>query len=147
MDANTETAKKQEYTDVPHMDKENTSFEPACPYYPDPDSELVCPYFIMANRMGPAETVMGKGNWAGFASLSLILGVISICLCWLSIAIYPAFSFVIMSILAIVFGMLGMRDGKNVRNGRMSSGVGLVLGILALVFTLLSLVIGFMFWR
>lgn len=116
-------------------------FKPACPYYPNPNSELVCPYFMLANNMGASG---GKANWAGLASL--IMGIISISMCWLSLLVFPAFIFIILSILAIVFGGLGMRAGQASRNGRLSSGAGLILGILALVFTLLLLFMRLIFW-
>ncbi|MBA3045147.1 MAG: DUF4190 domain-containing protein [Candidatus Thermoplasmatota archaeon] len=115
--------------------------KPKCPYYQDTGSELVCPYFMMSNHLGPggAPGANGRTNWAGIASL--ILGIISISMCWLSILLFPAFIFIVLAILGITFGGLGLRNGFRARTGKAAAIAGLILGILALIFSILLLMI------
>jgi hypothetical protein len=144
LETKNEDAGKQKATVEVQASAGNAYLEPSCPYYPDPNSELVCPYFMMANHIGSSELAKGRGNWLGRASL--ILGIISISMCWFSIIIYPAFTFGTLSILAIIFGVLGTRNSENDKNRKLAAGIGFVLGILALVFTFLCVAMGTMFW-
>ena len=110
--------------------KKDTQPRPSCPYYPDPDSGLACPYYLIARTSMGGEKV----NWAGMASL--ILGILCMCLCWLSLFLFPVIIFLVMSVLIIIFGGLGIYSGRKSGSGRISSTAGLVLGILSLVFTI-----------
>ncbi|MFO7618753.1 MAG: hypothetical protein R6W91_03760 [Thermoplasmata archaeon] len=121
--------------------KQDIGIKPKCPYYQDSGSELVCPYFMLANHVGPggAAPLNGRANWAGIASL--VLGIICISMCWFSLLLFPALIFIVMSILGIIFGGIGLRNGARARNGKVAAGAGLVLGILSLVFTVILVMI------
>jgi len=120
--------------------------KPRCPYYPESESGLVCPYFMMANNMGPNGMARANGgfNWAGIASL--VLGIVSITMCWFSILLFPALIFIVLTILGITFGVLGLRNGSRAGMGKAAAVAGLVLGIIALVFTLLLLFMRLIWW-
>ena len=103
--------------------------KPSCPYYPDRDPGLACPYYLVA-RSGMAGE---KVNWAG--SASLILGILCICLCWMSLLLFPAAIFIVASVLTIIFAGIGLHASRRLGSGRLASIAGLVLGIISLVMT------------
>jgi hypothetical protein len=117
--------------DVQEPSEKVSGPKPSCPYYPDRDSGLACPYYLIAR------TGMGgeKVNWAGMASL--ILGILCVCLCWLSLVAFLAVAFVVASVLTVVFAGLGLFFSRKHGSGRLSSVAGLVLGIIGLVMSVL----------
>jgi hypothetical protein len=136
-----QNARKQESTAKTQANAANACFKPACPYYPDPKSELACPYFMMANYIGPN----GNGgnpkkiNWVGITSL--ILGIITIAMCWLSIISFMFMIFLVLSILSIIFGSIGLYFGQKNGSGKFVAGAGLVLGIISLLLTIFFLLL------
>ena len=77
----------------------------------------------------------------------MILGIISMSMCWLGIFLIPAVILIITSILAIIFSGIGLRT-----NGRPGVSVrpawaGLILGILAMSFTIIFLLLRYyIYW-
>ncbi len=119
--------------------------KPKCPYYPESPSELHCPYFMMSSN---SNMVMGGGfngqkTWPSYASLTL--GIIAICISWISII--PRIGIIIIiitlvfSILAIIFGGVGLRSLPYGARGRAGSVGGIILGIISIV---LTLILGFL---
>lgn len=125
----------------------NAGPKPKCPYYSDTMSELVCPYYMMSNMCGamgiPYQN--GKPNWAGMAGL--IMGIISMSMCWLSLLLFPALIFIIISILAIIFSGIGLRNGGRPGTSKTSAWAGLILGILSLIFTITFLMLRLSWYR
>ena len=124
------------------------SMKPECPYYEKTGSGLTCPYFMMSNNMpAMANGYMahnGKPNWAGVTSL--VLGIISITMCWFSLLGFLSIVFMILSILAIVFGSIGLRLGQRMSAGKAAAIAGIILGIISLIFTVLFFMIRLTYW-
>ncbi|MDD4308398.1 MAG: hypothetical protein PHU53_06290 [Thermoplasmata archaeon] len=122
--------------------------KPACPYYENTGSGLACPYFMIANNMPMMgmghQPINGKPNWAGVTSL--VLGIISITMCWMSLLGILSIVFIILSILAIVFGAIGLRLGQRMTPGKAAAIAGIILGIISLIITILFFMIMWM-WR
>lgn len=68
---------------------------------------------------------------------SLILGILCVCLCWLSLVAFLAAVFVVASVITVVFAGLGLFSSRRHGSGRLSSVAGLVLGIISLVMSVL----------
>jgi len=111
---------------------------PSCPYYPDQDRSLVCPYYLVA-RDGLGG---GGANWAGMASL--VLGILCVCLCWLSLLAFLVAVFVAASVLTVIFAGIGLYASRRHGSGRLSSVAGLVLGIISLVMSVLFYMLSLM---
>jgi hypothetical protein len=121
--------------------------KPKCPYYQDSPANLYCPYYMMSTQYHPTGMyAQHRGsNWPGM--VSLVLGIIAIVLSWLSIVPFFFIIFIgtiILSVLAIIFGSIGLR---NTRMGMKGSGpaiAGIVLGLLATVISVLFFMLGLM---
>ena len=75
----------------------------------------------------------------GMAVASLILGILSLILCWI-----PGVNFVaiILAIVAIILGILGMKKAKEPMTGGRGMAIGgLITGILGLIISILILAV------
>lgn len=97
--------------------------------------EKLIPVEPEVNNFTPIENNVPpvKDN-SGFATASLILGIISL------ISSFCCCSNIVTAVLAIVFGIMGRKSSKST-----FATVGLILAIVSLVFTLISFVLFFAF--
>ncbi|MBI5000095.1 MAG: DUF4190 domain-containing protein [Euryarchaeota archaeon] len=133
-----------------HAGSDIIHLKPKCPYYVDTQSNLYCPYFMMASQypmMGLPQN--GYPRWPGTSSL--VLGILALVLSWLCFIPYigflPFIIVLILSVLSIVFGAFGMRAIPAGMRGRGTAIAGFILGMLGLVLGIVFLILSLILFR
>lgn len=108
------------------------------PVQPGPPPEL--PPHGMPYGYGPPQTILYGRETNGIAIAAGVCGIIAVVLCWIPFIDYIS---IVLGVLAIIFGILGVRRADAYGSGKGMAITGIVCGSVGLAISLLFLLLIF----